>query len=184
MPSSPSSSVLGGDTKLHQVGKIFIEMAGIQNCVLAPMPKGKMSTVVLQGRSCGLPLFAWRTSSWERKPRNGKSRTHWDLWELTFTGGKALGWAPPQIIFNTQSTQNGVNINHFNFYRRKLRWAEFESFSQGHILNDRGAWTWTQAWLAPRQSVFLIYCPNFHLVGTCSVIGILHIISLNPCPIQ
>lgn len=143
MPSFPSSSVLGGDTKLHQLGKIFIEMAGIQKCFLAPMPKGKMSTVVLQGRSCGLSLFAWRTSSWERKPWYGKSRTQGDSWELRFTVDKALGWSLPQIIFDTQSKQNGVDRNHSNFYGRKLRLGRFESFSQGHIVKDWDPWGWT-----------------------------------------
>ena len=54
MLSFAPSSVHGGDTSLHKVGKIFIDMAGIQNCFPAPVPKGGTATVVLQGRGPGL----------------------------------------------------------------------------------------------------------------------------------
>lgn len=185
MPSFPTSSVLGGDTRLYQVGKTFREMAGIQNCFLVPMPQGKMSTVVLRGRSCGLSLFAWKTPSWQRRAWNGKSGTHWDPWELRFTGSKVLCWSPLQIISSTLSKQNGVHINHSNFYRRKLRLGGFESFPQGHTVNDWGVWSWTETYLPPRLTAFLICFPNsFHLVDMCSGMCSLHIISLNPSPTQ
>ena len=144
MLSFPSSSVHGGDTSLHRVGKIFIDMAGIQNCFLASVPKGSTATVELQGRRPGLAVFAWRAQSWDTKLWNGKRGMHRNPGELRFSVWKASHRSMLWISFNSHGKQNGMYNPHSHFSRRKLRFRG--QGGRSHLVAEWRLWPDLKLW--------------------------------------